>query len=113
MHKVIAGIERGDRACRRIGIEFIEEDRKFPFGKILKSNTARALRRADLTQDEQQRIGRRIVAMLLGGKVPHEFKEFARLLKKIGVRSYWDAIERGVNRSNRYVMRYYDYLKPD
>ncbi len=46
MYKVIAGIEQGDAACRRIGAEFIEEDRKFTFGKILKSNTARALRRS-------------------------------------------------------------------
>ena len=36
-------------ACRRIGIEFIEEDRKFTFGKILKSNVARALQRSALT----------------------------------------------------------------
>src|ERR1051326_4169427 len=50
IHEVIKGIEAGDQACVQLGIEFIEEDTKFPFGKILKSNTARALRRADLTE---------------------------------------------------------------
>ena len=49
MERVIEGIEKGDAACKRLGIEFIEEDGKFPFGKILKSNTARALRRVALT----------------------------------------------------------------
>ena len=46
MDEVIKGIESGDSACIAIGIEFVEEDQHFAFGKILKSNTARALRRA-------------------------------------------------------------------
>ena len=33
MERVIEGIEKGDAACKRLGIEFIEEDSKFPFGK--------------------------------------------------------------------------------
>ena len=111
MYKVITGIEHGDPACRRIGIEFIEQDRKFPFGKILKSNTARALRRSDLTIDEENRIARRIVNMLIEGNVPHEFKQYARLLKKIGVKDHWPEIENRIDRSNRYVMKYYKYLK--
>jgi hypothetical protein len=43
MEIVIQGIENGDVVCRQIGIEFIEQDQKFCFGKILKSNIARAL----------------------------------------------------------------------
>ncbi len=31
MDQVIAGVERGDKACIAIGIEFIEEDQHFPF----------------------------------------------------------------------------------
>jgi hypothetical protein len=113
MDKVIAGIEQGDAACRRIGIEFIEEDNKFDFGKILKSNTARALRRSELTAEEQERIRRRLVAMLIAGNVPHEYKQYAKLLKKIGIGEYWSEIENRINRSNEYVMKYYDYLKQD
>jgi hypothetical protein len=111
MDKVIAGIEQGDAACRRIGMEFIEEDRKFTFGKILKSNTARALRRTQLTPVEQNRIRRRLVDMLLQGNVPHEYKQYAKLLKRIGVGPYWDEIESRIDQSNQYVMRYYKYLK--
>lgn len=110
MDKVIEGIERGDAACRRLGIEFIEEDRKFTFGKILKSNTARALRRSDLTPEEQDRIRRRLVDMLLAGNVPHEYKQYAKLLKRIGLGSLRDEIELGVDRTNQFVMRYYNYL---
>jgi hypothetical protein len=111
MERVIEGIEKGDAACKRLGIEFIEEDGKFPFGKILKSNTARALRRVALTPDEQERVRKRLVNMLLTGNVPHEYKQYVRLLKKVGAGNHWDEIERQINRSNDYVMRYYRYLK--
>jgi hypothetical protein len=110
MDRVIEGIERGDVACRSIGIEFIEQDRKFPFGKILKSNTARALRRTELTSEQKERIRRRLVSMLLSENVPHEYKEYAKLLKKIGLGSYREEVEERVNRSNQYVMRYFQYL---
>jgi hypothetical protein len=110
MDKVIEGIERGDAACRRIGIEFIEEDRKFTFGKTLKSNTARALRRSDLAPEEQDRIRRRWIDMLLAGNVPHEYKQYAKLLKRIGLGPLRDEIELRVDRANQFVMRYYDYL---
>jgi hypothetical protein len=84
MEKVIAGIEAGDRACVRLGIEFIEEDAKFTFGKILKSNTARALRRVSLSDAQRERIRRRVFSMLRAGHVPHEFREYAKLVKRIG-----------------------------
>ena len=113
MDEVISGIEQGDAACRRIGIEFIEENRKFPFGRILKSNTARALRRSDLTADEKERIRQRLVAMLVEGNVPHEYKQYAKLLKKIGIGDHWNEIEKGIDRSNRYLIKYYDYLRAD
>lgn len=111
MDKVINGIESGDAACRRIGIEFIEEDKKFVFGRIMKANTARALRRSELNDEEQERIRRRIVSMLIDEKIPREYREYAKLLRKIGFKNYWDKIENGVNRSNPYVMKYYNYLK--
>ena len=53
--------------------------RLFRCGKILKSNVARALRRATLMKEE--RIRRRIVSMMLAGNVPHEFREYKKLLR--------------------------------
>lgn len=84
MHRVIEGIEEGDPACIEIGIEFIEEDAGQPFGRILKSNTARALRRAALTDAQKERVRRRVLDMLAAGNVPHEYKEYAKLLRRIG-----------------------------
>jgi hypothetical protein len=84
MHRVIAGVEAGDPACIRIGLEFIEEDAKFPFGKVLKANTARALRRASLTESQKQRVRRRVFSLLRAGHVPHEFREYAKLVRSVG-----------------------------
>jgi hypothetical protein len=108
MDEVIKGIEAGDLACVRIGIEFIEEDSTFPFGKTLKSNTARALRRASLSDEQKERIRRRVFGMLRAGHVPHEYREYARLVRKIG----FDASEiPEVDRSNPFVMRFGSYFE--
>ena len=107
MEKVIEGIEAGDLACVRLGIEFIEEDGKFVFGKILKSNTARALRRAPLSDGQRGRIRRRVFGMLRAGHVPHEFREYARLVKKIG----FEAADMGeVPGTSERVSRFRSYL---
>lgn len=84
MDKVTEGIEAGDPACITIGIEFIEQDQSFPFGRLLKSRAARALRRASLTRDQEERVLRRVFAMLKRGYVPWEFYEYARLARRIG-----------------------------
>ena len=107
MDKVIEGIEAGDPACVRIGIEFIEEDTKFSFGKILKSNTARALRRAPLTVEQQQRIRSRVFGLLRAGHVPHEYREYAKLVRKIG----FDASEvPEVDAANPFATRFRSYF---
>jgi hypothetical protein len=111
MQKVIEGIEAGDPACIALGLDLLEQDQEFPFGKILKSNTARALRQAPLTEVQVVRIRKRVVDMLLAGNVPHEFKQYARLLRKIGVGELWPVIEAKVARDNPHVMRWYEYLR--
>jgi hypothetical protein len=111
MDAVIVGIERGDKACIAIGIEFIEEDQHFPFGRTLKSNTARALRRAELSQEQVERVRERVVRMLLAGSVRREFKEYSKLLRRIGLGSWWSTIEQQIDREKPYVMRYYDYFR--
>jgi hypothetical protein len=110
MEEVIKLIEVNDKAAIEIGIEFIHEDDHFVFGRILKSNTARALRRASLTPAQQARIRERLVGMMLAGRVPHEWREYKRLLRHIGLGSLWPVLENGVDRENKYLMRYYDYL---
>jgi len=110
MFAVIEAIEAGDPAAIQIGIEFLEEDQKFTFGKILKASNARALRRAALLPEQVERARKRIIQMLLAGQVPHEYQDYARLLRKIGVGGWWSGVEEHVDRSNPYVLRFYRYF---
>lgn len=112
MEKIIEGIERGDRACKIIGVELVEENNKMPFGRILKSNTARALRRTNLDRNLQERLRNRIITMLIEGNVPHEYKQYAKLLRKIGIdKDSWQIIEKHFPQNNPYSMRYYQYFQ--
>ena len=72
MEEVIAGIAEGDTACIALGVDFVEEDARFPFGATLKSNTARALRRALLAEPQKARLRKRIADMLVAGVIPRE-----------------------------------------
>jgi hypothetical protein len=108
MLKVIEGIADGDQACFRLGIEFIEENAKFPFGKMLKSNTARALRRAPLTEEQKRRIRQRVFGMLRAGHIPREFREYARLVRKIGYKFEEVPL---VDETNPYAVRFRGYFQ--
>lgn len=111
MFEVIAGIEQGDKACIEIGVECIEENQWLSFGRIIKANTARALRRSTLTPLQAERLRKQIVFMLLGEHIPRHYREYAKLLRKIGLGNWRSLIEKQANRNNPYVLRYYNYLQ--
>ena len=110
MARVIEGIEAGDSACAEIGIEFIEEDRGFPFGKILKSNTARALRRVSLTDEQKERVRKRVVSMLNAGYLPREYRQYAKLARKIGLGNWLNKIDKQNPARNPWVDWYHRYF---
>jgi hypothetical protein len=111
MDKVIEGILAGDIACAEIGIEFIEQDVSFPFGRILKSNTARALRRSDMLLPEQQeRIRRRVASMLSSEYLPRELRQYAKLARKLGMADVLSAHQQTLNLANPWVAHYLEYF---
>jgi hypothetical protein len=110
MESVIAGIKRGDPACVTIGIEFLEEDRSFFLGMELKSRTARAIRQsATLDEVQQARLRRRFADMLVRGYLPREYKEYAKLFRKIGLGLHREAIEQA-DQSNSFILHWRAYL---
>jgi hypothetical protein len=111
MEEVIEGIEENDAACIALGVDFVEEDDLFAFGKTLKSNAARSLRRARLTEEQKGRLRERVVTMLATGIIPHEMREYAKLLRVIGVGEYWPRLERDLPRDNPFAMRFYKVLR--
>ena len=111
MDRIIEGIESGDPACAELGVEFIEQDESFAFGMILKSNVARALRRASLTDEQKERIRKRVVEMLSAGYLPREYRQYAKLARKIGLGRWLAQVEGQANMANPWVARYYNYFK--
>jgi hypothetical protein len=111
MDVVIDGLRRGDKACVEIGIEFIESRHRQPFGRILHAKVARVLKRAALDEGQVARLRHRILQMLVDGDVPHEYAEYARLLRHIGMGTSWYEQRRMVDESNIYVMRYVRYFE--
>jgi hypothetical protein len=110
MDAVIQGIKEGDLACAEIGIELIEEDGGFAFGRIMKANAARALGRCALTDPQKERIRARVVGMLSRGFMPHEFRDYARLLRRIGLGYHRETLEHAVDLTNPWIAWYIDYL---
>jgi len=49
--------------------------------------------------------------MLIAEKVPREYREYAKLLRKVDMGDWWPCIEEQANRNNPYVMRYYNYFQ--
>jgi hypothetical protein len=113
MDEIIPLIDRGNAAAIALGVELVEDDQFMPFGRTLKANTARALRRAKLTPTQMERLRRRIVGVLISGAIRREFRQYARLLRHVGVGDWWPEVERRVDRNNPYVMRYLAYLQQD
>jgi hypothetical protein len=113
MDAVTDGIGGGDPACVELGVEFIESAHKQPFGRILHAKVARALRQAASTLRPHHitRLRARILAMLVSGQVPHEYRDYAKLLRRIGVGDGWAAARERVDESNAYVMRYVNYFE--
>jgi hypothetical protein len=111
MDAVIKGIEGGDAACIELGVAFIESGHRQPFGRILHSNTARALRRTALTPSQSDRLRTRILAMLVAGQVPHEFKQYAKLVRHVGLGTSWERAKTQIDQANPYVLRYVRYFE--
>ena len=110
MDAVADGIKAGDPACVDLGVEFVESAQKQPFGRILHAKVARALRQSSLTEEHVARLRVRILAMLLAGQVPHEYHEYTKLLRRIGLGDGWADARSQVDETNPYVMRSVNYF---
>jgi len=113
MEALIEGMKQGDLASAEVGIELIEEDGGFAFGRILKSNTARALLRCDLTEAQRERIRKRVIGMLRRGFMPGEFRDYARLLRRIGLGPQGKESLREVDLTSPWSAWYVRYLTSD
>jgi hypothetical protein len=113
VNAVIEGIEKQDPACVELGIELIEDSDSMPFGMMLKSNAARALRRsADvLTEVQKRRIRQRVAEMLIAEYMPREFLQYVKLVRAIGAEAVISQAETSANMENPWVRRYLERIR--
>ena len=84
--KVAQAIKQGDRSAVFLGYSLLMEDPHLPFGKILKSNLARALKRHIelLTEQEKISLAGKTATLLSLQFCPREVEDYCRLVKKMG-----------------------------
>jgi hypothetical protein len=111
MDQVVLGVKAGDAACIVLAVEFIESDLKFAFGANLKARAARALRSASVPAALATRIRRRVAEMLATNNTPREFREYVRLVRKLGVQEIWPRLLAASPNYNKYSMRHFSLLR--
>lgn len=110
---LIGRMKRGDLAAAEIGIEMMEEDRGLAFGPITKSNIPRALTKCALSNEQMDRIRKRVVQMLLRPFLPKDFRQYAWLARRVGMQEWAGALEE-VEGDDAWVAWYVEYLlKPN
>lgn len=86
VEKVAQAIKQGDRSAVILGYKLLIEDPHLPFGKILKSNLARALKHHIelLTDQEKISLAAKTAKLLSLPFCPRELEDYCRLVKKMG-----------------------------
>lgn len=84
--QIAGAIRIGDRPAAVIGYQLLMEDPHLPFGKLFKSNLARAFRqRIDmLTEQEKVGLARKTAELLSLQYCPRELEDYCRLVKRMG-----------------------------
>lgn len=110
----IRGRDQKERpGCIELAVELIETSDPMPFGMILKSNAARALRRHAtlLTADQKDRIRKRVAEMLIAEYMPREFLQYVKLAKEVGFGDEIGRVESEADLGNRWIRHYLERLR--
>lgn len=94
--QVAKAIKRGDRPAVILAYRLLMEDPRLPFGKLIKSNLARALKQRPelLTEHEKLDLSGKTAALLSLPYCPREVEDYCRLVKKMGGRFAETAVAR-------------------
>lgn len=114
MDKAARAIRAGDRSALSIGYRVVMADPHLPFGKIIKSNFARALKHHIelLTEDEKLNLAGKTAELLSLPFCPREVEDYCRLVKKMGqpMTDRVVAMARPNNRKARLLLAYLSHL---
>jgi hypothetical protein len=110
IRKLTQAIRQRDRSAVILGYRLLMEDPHLPFGKILKSNLARALKRHIELLTEQEKLGLagKTAALLSLPFCPREVEDYCRLVRKMGkpMADHVIALVRPMNEKARSLLAY-------
>lgn len=111
MTGVAQAIRAGDRSALILGYLVVMADPHLPFGKIIKSNLARALKHHVelLTEEEKLTLADKTSRLLSLPFCPREVEDYCRLVKKMG-RSIADRVVARSRPNNRKAQSLLAYL---
>jgi hypothetical protein len=108
--KVAQAIKQGDRSAVVLGYSLLMADPHLPFGKILKSNLARALKHHIelLTEHEKLGLADKTARLLSLPFCPREVEDYCRLVKRMGhpVANVVVTMSRPINEKAQALLRY-------
>lgn len=86
-HGIADAVKGGDQKAARIAYSILMKDPSLPFGKLIKSEFARALKkRVDLLNaEERDGLVRKTSELLSMEFCPREVEDYCRLVKRFGV----------------------------
>ncbi len=83
LHAVSNGIRAGDAACAELGVRYIELDYIGSYSGFIKERLARALKGAELTEAQINRLKCHFQLLVDKGQCLQEYGEYKKLLKLI------------------------------
>ena len=91
---VRAAIAKGDPVAVSLACSLIEQDPMLPFGKLIKSDLARALKKqvAMLVASERAQVLNAVAKLLNQEYAPRELEDYCKLAKKLPVAEYRAAV---------------------
>jgi hypothetical protein len=110
VRQVAKAIKDGDRSAAVVGYKLLMKDPHLPFGKLIKSNLARAFKHQMdlLTEHEKLKLAGKTGELLSMQYCPREVEDYCRLVKKMGeyIANTVIANSRPVNEKARSLVAY-------
>ncbi len=101
-----------DLGCAELGIEFIQTNDSFDFGRPSNQTSRVPCDARLLSNSKRKEFGGRVIEMLDTGYLPREFRQYAKLARKLGLREFLPRIKQvAAVSSDVWVQRYCAYFE--
>lgn len=105
MDSVVDGIQLDDSSCVQLAIDYIQDNDMRPSTGYIRERMARALGGVELSSKQKSILAATFIQQIKSQKIYREFREYAKLFKKIGIEPYRASIEKYRKSERQYIVR--------